>query len=253
MTTLIVDDEPLARVRLRRLLEEQGVQVVGEAEDATEALQKAEDLSPDLVLLDIQMPGMTGMQMASALLHVESAPLVVFVTGYAEHAVAAFQQDALDYLVKPVLPDRLAQTLARARERLADRRARQQVRRKVMKSAAAQRLRRLPVRLDYVVRLLPVEEIVCAVARDKRVYVRTRDGKYPTYYTLKQLETLLPADLFLRTHESSLINLEAVTELLFLGNHSYQVRLSTNECLPVARSRYAELQRRLGVGGLPPS
>src|SRR5579871_1334617 len=126
MNALIVDDEPLARADLREQLETQGVLVVGEAENATEALQKAEDLRPDLILLDIRMPGLSGLHMASALVHLETAPLVIFVTGYSEYAAEAFDNDALDYLVKPVSPDRLARALLRARERQADRQARRQ-------------------------------------------------------------------------------------------------------------------------------
>jgi DNA-binding LytR/AlgR family response regulator len=248
MTALIVDDEPLARVHLRRLLEAQGVQVVGESENAARALEQAEDLRPDLLLLDIQMPGLTGMQMASALLHLDPAPLVIFVTGYSEYAVAAFEHDALDYLVKPVSAARLAKTLVRARERLADVQARKEAQQRISERAvAAPPLGRLPVRADYVVHLLRVEEILCAMAREKRVFVRTKNGEYRTYYTLTQLEALLPKDQFLRIHDSCLVNLDHVEELIFLGNHAYEVRLSNNQRLPVGRTRYAELQRRVGL------
>jgi two-component system, LytTR family, response regulator len=194
------------------------------------------------------MPGLSGLQLASALLHLEFAPLILFVTGYSEHAVAAFEQNALDYLVKPVSPERLAQSLARARERLADLEARRRLRESVTRQAAeAPVVRRLPIRTDYAVRLLRVEEIVCALAHDQRVFVRTKSGEYRTYYTLTQLESLLPSDQFLRIHDSCIVNLDAVEELLFLGNHAYRVRLTDNEQLPVGRRRYAELQRRLGL------
>jgi DNA-binding LytR/AlgR family response regulator len=249
LTVLIVDDEPLARVYLRRLLEGQGVQVVGEAGDAATALQLAEALHPHLILLDIQMPGLTGMQMASALLHLQNPPLVVFVTGYSEHAVVAFEHDALDYLVKPVMSERLAMTLARARERLADRQARQQMRQRILQRASkSPPLRRLPVRTDYAVRLLRVEEILCAHAREKRVFIYDKEGEHRTYYSLKQLEVLLPADRFLRVHDSYLVNLDYVEELLFLGNHAYEIRLSNHQHLPVGRTYYPELKRRLGLG-----
>jgi len=247
LTALITDDEPLARLHLRRLLEAAQVEVVGEADNAAVALQLTEDLRPDLLFLDIQMPGLSGMQAAGALLYLEHAPLLVFVTGYSEHAVAAFEQDALDYLVKPVAPDRLAKTLVRARERLTDVRERQREQRQVLERAAAQPLQRLPIREDYAVRLLRVEEIVCAVAREKRVFVRTQAGEHRTYYTLTQLESLLPADLFLRIHDSCIVNLNLIEEVLFLGNHSYAVRLSIGLQLPVGRTRYPELQRRLGL------
>jgi len=248
MTALIVDDEPLARVHLRRLLEAQGIQVVGEADNAAGALEQTEDLQPDLLFLDIQMPGLTGMQMASALLYLYPAPLLIFDTGYSEHAVAAFEHDALDYLVKPVSADRLAKTLVRAREHLADVVARKETHQRISEHAAETApLRRLPVRADYVVHLIRVEEIICAVAREKRVFVRTQGGEYKTYYTLTHLEALLPKDHFLRIHDSCLVNLDQVEELLFLGNHAYEVRLSNNQRLPVGRTRYTELQRRLGL------
>jgi DNA-binding LytR/AlgR family response regulator len=254
MTALIVDDEPLARSHLRRLMDAQGVEVVGDAETAAQALQLAEDLHPDLFMVDIQMPGLTGLQMAGALLQMDPVPLIVFVTGYSEHALAAFEAGALDYLVKPVAADRLAKTLARARERLADAQNRRAAEHRVQQQVAeAPPLRRLPVRLDYAVRLLRIEEIVCAVAREKRVYVRTQDGEHRTYYTLTQLESLLPREQFLRIHDSCLVNLERVEELIFLGNHAYEVRLTNNQRLPVGRTRYSELQRRLGLESGTPS
>lgn len=257
LTGLIVDDEPLARAHLGRLLKAQGVEIVGEADNVVTALQLAEDLQPELVFLDIQMPGLTGMQMATALMHLDTPPLVVFVTGYSEYALDAFDRNALDYLVKPLTPERLTQTLARARERLAGRRARSGTGEAAGDSGAPEAaeprdstpapLRRLPIRENYSVRLVRVEEIVCAVAREKRVYVRTAAGEHRTYYTLTQLEALLPGDLFLRIHDSCLVQLEKVEEILFLGNHTYRVRLSDGELLPVGRSRYPELQRRLGL------
>ncbi len=273
LTGLIVDDEPLARAHLSRLLKAQGAEVVGEADNAATGLQLAEDLQPDIVFLDIQMPGLTGMQMAAALLHLDSPPLVVFVTGYSEYALDAFDRNALDYLVKPLSPERLARTLVRARERLANRNVRSEgagapeaeetdadgeaksdsPRGTGGPPGAGQAvygpttLRRLPIRENYAVRLVRIEEIVCAVAREKRVFVRTTGGEYRTYYTLTQLETLLPPDLFLRIHDSCLVQLDRVEEILFLGNHTYRVRLSDGEMLPVGRARYPELQRRLGL------
>lgn len=274
LTGLIVDDEPLARAHLSRLLKAQEVQIVEEADNVASALQLAEDLHPDIVFLDIQMPGLTGMQMATALMHLDAPPLIVFVTGYSEYALDAFDRNALDYLVKPLFPDRLARTLARARERLTHQSAYKERGEIAQRAEVAEQesdasalphspspvpdapgtgggtptpLRRLPIRENYAVRLLRVEEIFCAVAREKRVYVRTAEGEHRTYYTLTQLEGLLPAGLFLRIHDSCLVQIEKVEEILFLGNHTYRVRLSDGELLPVGRARYPELQRRFGL------
>lgn len=249
MTALIVDDEPLARAYLRRMLEGNGVTVVGEAESAVRAIEQAEDLRPNLLFLDIQMPGLTGLQLAEALQQSASDAQIIFVTGYSEFAMNAFEQAALDYLVKPVSPTRLARTLVRARERVADSAARAQMVSRINDQAAreVQPLRRLPIRKDYSVLLVRVEEIVTAMARDKRVFVRTADGEHRTYYTLTQLESLLPADLFLRVHDSCIVNLETVEEVLLLGNHTYALRLSNGEQIPLRRTRYPELQRRLRI------
>ncbi len=241
MKALIVDDEPLARVYLRQLLEEQGVTVLGEAESATEALQLNEDLQPEILFLDIQMPGLTGLQLAAALRQGCPQVLIVFVTGYSEHALAAFEHAALDYLVKPVASTRLAQTLERARERLATQAPVAEI------ELPAAPLKRLPIRQDYSVLLPRVEEIRSAVAQDKRVVVHLADGEYKTYYTLSQLERLLPTELFLRVHDSCILNLEAVEELLYLGSHSYGVRLRGGQQLPVSRTRFTVLQEKLGV------
>ncbi|WP_309709096.1 LytTR family DNA-binding domain-containing protein [Armatimonas sp.] len=241
MKVLIVDDEPLARAYLRQLLEEQDVQVLGEAESATEALQLNEDLQPELLFLDIQMPGLTGLQLAAALRQSCPSVLIVFVTGYSEHALAAFEHAALDYLVKPVASARLAQTLARARERLASSAPEAEIELPITP------LKRLPIRQDYSVLLPRVEEVRSAVAQDKRVVVHLADGEYKTYYTLSQLERLLPSELFLRVHDSCILNLEAVEELLYLGSHAYGVRLRGGQQLPVSRTRFAVLQEKLGV------
>ena len=266
MNLLIVDDEPLARAHLRRLLERLGETVSGEAEDATEALQMAETLRPDVVFLDIQMPGISGMQLAAALQSLDGPPLIVFVTGYSEHALAAFERNALDYLVKPVSPERLAKSLARARERLADRTHPRGTRSQTSDARTGDQsdqnepripelspLSRLPVREDYTVRFIRVEEILCAVARDKRVVIRTAEGEMRTYYTLSQLGTLLPADRFLRIHDSCIVNVEQIQELHSLGSHSYSVSLTNGLQLPVSRSRYPVLQQRLHLSLLPTS
>ena len=251
LTALVVDDEPLARAYLRRMLQDLGVVVLDEADGVARALQLAEDLSPQLLFLDIEMPGLTGLQFAEALQHSTSDALVVFVTGYSEYAAQAFDQAALDYLMKPVSPTRLAQTLVRARERLTSGAARTGGDASPRVEPKMPRLQRLPIRKDYAVLLVRLEEIRCAIAREKRVMVQTEDGsEHRTYYTLTQLENLLPSDQFLRIHDSAIVRIDAVEELLFLGNHTYAVRLSDNAQLPVGRTRYALLQQRLGLSPL---
>lgn len=249
VTAVIVDDEPLARVHLKRMLETQNVDIIGEASNVTEAIQLVEDNKPDLLFMDIQMPGMTGIQMADLILNLDNPPLMVFVTGYSEHAVTAFDKHALDYLLKPVSQERLIQTLMRARARLNDADARSNITQSVHDDAMvdAPKMKRLPIRDDYAVKLLRFEDIVYAEAKEKRVFINTKDNEFRTYYTLKTLETILPADNFIRIHDSYIVNMESIEELIFLGNHAYEVKLNNGKCLPVGRTRYADFLKRFGV------
>src|SRR5882724_921118 len=117
MRSLIVDDEESARARLTRMLgSHPEIVIAGEARDGLEAVEKIEELKPELVFLDIELPGLTGFEVLQALRGTASMPLVIFVTGYDQHALAAFEADALAYLLKPVAPERLAQVLDRARK-----------------------------------------------------------------------------------------------------------------------------------------
>ena len=261
LAALVVDDEPLARAHLRRLLETLGVRVVAEAASATDALLLAEMYHPDALFLDIEMPGLSGMHLAAAVAGLDPAPEIVFVTGYSQYAVAAFERNALDYLVKPVAADRLLQTVTRLRQASRVKQAsgaKSGALPAFLDVAPSAPLRRLPVRTDYAVRLLRLPHIVVCLARDKKVTVRTQTEtdereEFRTYYSLAQLEKLLPGPdaggdaTFLRVHESALVNLDRVEELLFLGNHDYELRLSDDSAVPVGRTRYAELRRRLGL------
>jgi DNA-binding LytR/AlgR family response regulator len=249
ITTLVVDDEPLTRSYLRQALETQGVSILGEAADGALALQLAEDLCPDLIVLDLDLktPGLTGPQIGSALQRLDPVSLVAYVAGSAQHAVMAFEQGAMDYLVKPVAPERLAKMVARARSRLSDRQARREAERRALERATPAPRPRVPVCTPTAVRLIRIEEIDSIEAREKRVYVRTEDDEYRTDCSMSQLETVLPPDQFFRIHFSYLVKLERVEEILFLGNHRYAVRLTDNRRLPVGRNRYPALRERLGL------
>ena len=252
LRALIVDDEELARAHLRKALDDTNVAVVAEAESASDTVAALEDTDVDVIFLDIQMPGLNGLQLAQNLAELERPPQIVFVTGFSEHAVNAFEQGAVDYLLKPVSPERLAATLVRVRERLKDRGARRRIA-AIQAQVLAQesgRIRRLPIREADSIRLVRMDRIVCAVARDKHVFVRTKDGEYRTYYSLTQLESILPGQRFARIHASCIVDLEQIEQLIFLGNHSYGVKLSNGMELPVGRNAYPVLKQRLGLDAI---
>jgi len=241
MRVVIADDERLARIWLRNALETQGAEVVGEGQSGVDAIQLCAELQPDALFTDIRMPDLSGMEAVAAISQLPKAPRLVFVTGYAEHAAEAFEKAVFDYLLKPVSPARLALTLSRLRQAMAE----------TAPAAPAEvtggPLQRLPIRTDYAVRLLRVEQIECAVAREKRVFVRTKEEEFKTTYTLTQLEGLLPADKFFRVHASVIVQLERVEQINFLGNHSYSARLASGINVPIGRNQYPGLQERLGV------
>lgn len=247
LNALIVDDEPLARARLRRLLESLGVVIIAESEDAAEGLRLAGELHPDVMFLDIKMPELTGIQVASASARMELAPIVVFVTGYADYAVEAFEHNAIDYLLKPITLERLTVTLARVNERIAFRLAITHQATDVYSCSTSVTMRSLPVKSDYAIRFIPFDQIVCVVSRSRHVHVVTKDTDTITFYSLSQLEGMLPPELFLRIHDSAIVNVDCLLELIFLGDHAYEVRMSNGQLLRVGRSRYPELRRRMGL------
>jgi DNA-binding LytR/AlgR family response regulator len=237
LTAVVADDEHLSRVLMKKLLREEQVEVVAEAESGFEALRQCEEFKPDLLFCDIRMPDLNGLETAAALTQIESPPLLIFVTGYSEHAAEAFEKAAFDYVLKPVRADRLHLTIERSRASLSARQT----------QVVLPPLKRLPIRTDYALRLLKVEEVICAITKQKRVHVHTSKEDFKTNYTLAQLEQILPAESFMRIHASAIVRMENVEEISFLGNHTYDVRLSNGLIAPVGRGQYAELQRRLGL------
>jgi two-component system response regulator AlgR len=205
LRVLIVDDEPLARARLRTLLQaDPTVVVAGEAADGEAALVACRSQPPDLVLLDIAMPGMDGLQTARALAACRPRPAVVFCTAYDAHALSAFEAEALDYLVKPVRAERLAAALARVRTFLAGRAA---------PAADAPGARRhLTARLRGSLRLIPIEEVHYLQAEEKYVVVHHARGEDLIEEPLKALEAEF-AGRFVRIHRNCLVARAQLAEL----------------------------------------
>ena len=204
MRVVIVDDEPLARARLRGLLSrEADVEVVAEAGDGQAALHACDTHQPDLVMLDIRMPGVDGLEVARQLAKQVSPPLLVFCTAFDAHALTAFETAALDYLVKPVRPERLAEALRRARTRLG-----------VAPAANGERHARtqLCAKLGGHLRLISVADIHYLQAEEKYVVVHHANGEDLIEESLKSLEEEF-GERFLRIHRNCLIARDALKEL----------------------------------------
>lgn len=236
LTCVIVDDEPLARAYLSRLLQAAGVTIAGEAGDAASALPLVQSTGPDIVFLDIEMPGMNGLDFAAQLREQSGVnAAVVFVTGYSEHAVDAFSHQATDYLLKPVSNERLLKCLIRIHNQ---------------RTSLPEEIdiQRLPVRGLSAILLVPIADIVCITSREKKVYVRMKDGvEHRALQNLTQLEERLSRNKFIRIHGSYVVPTNHITELMHLGNHEYEVRLSDGRRAPVGRTRINDLKRSLGL------
>jgi two-component system response regulator AlgR len=227
---LIVDDELPARSRLRRLLGEQpGCEVVGEAGTGLEAKQRIAALSPDAVLLDISMPGMDGLDLAAALKEADKAPVVIFCTAYEEHALEAFEYDAVDYLVKPVTAERLGQALDRARRFLG------------RDSAEAF----LASTLGGSTELIDLNDVACLVAEDKytTAYLAGQKKTLMLNHSLTELETAHP-ERFLRVHRNALVTRERIRGLE-RGDGGMHVRIEGCDLQPVVSRRQLPVLRRL--------
>jgi two-component system LytT family response regulator len=241
LRVLIADDELLARRRLARLLGAMpDVAIAGECEDAESVLERARAGDVDVVLLDIQMPGLSGMDALQ--LWPRGGPQVIFCTAFADHAVAAFDAEAVDYLLKPVEPARLARALQRARMRASTMHASSEA--PPAPRAQVSRLA-LPTRSGIV--LVDPGDVSHAVLDGELVTVYTRHGDYLCDASLQDLESRLPAGRFERVHRRALLNLEHVVRLEPVETGGYIARTARGHAVEVSRQTARELRRRLGL------
>ncbi len=238
---LIVDDEPPARARLKRLVDDlTDCQCVGEAGNGTEALTLADQLKPDVVLLDIRMPGMDGVEAARHFSEFETPPAVIFTTAYDQYALEAFETQAVGYLLKPVRLEKLERALAAA-----SRPTRAQLANLSKVSPAAARRTHIAVRTRDGLKLLPVEEILAFIADQKYTTIRHPSGEHLIEESLRSFEDEFGPD-FVRIHRSALVALRHIEAVERVEDGGYAVRLRGNaELLTVSRRLGGELLRRI--------
>ena len=235
--TLLVDDEQPARERLRRLLAgSPDVEIVGEAEDGEHALEQILATRPDLVLLDIQMPGCTGMEVAASL--PSPRPHVVFCTAFDQYAVDAFELHAVDYLLKPVNQARLERALDRVR---AGRPRDEGIDRAAQSSPPT----RFVAQRGRSYRVVPAGEVLCFLSEDGLTKLQTAAEHYWVPPTLNDLEARVDPRRFFRISRSAIVNLDAVQELIPTGDGRAEAVLRNGARLEVSRRRFRELTERL--------
>ncbi len=237
----MVDDEPMAREYLKLLLSRAGgVEVVGEAEDAAECLEKVRNLGPDVVFLDIHLPGQDGVEVARSLSQLKRPPFMVFVTGYGDYALPAFEVAAVDYITKPFSQERLENTLERIRSRIGEW-SRES-------DTSVQALGRVAIRDKEGVKLVAIDDICYVSTRGRKVAVRTETQAYSTNHTLTELEKKLRGYRFFRANEGCIVNLDKVKEVVYEGARSYELLVECGEkeiLVPLSRSRTQKLRELL--------
>jgi two-component system LytT family response regulator len=246
LKTLIVDDEPIARRVLREELESiAGVEIIGEADNGAAALDKIAEYQPDLVLLDLQMPAMSGLEVVRNIRRGTHMPVIVIVTAYDKYALQAFEAGAIDYLLKPVGQARLVEAIERAK-RISGREA-------VEKLAHLQEigdLRGAPLSRKIVGKvgeeyfLLDADEIFAFQAEGDIVWILTAKKKYMATQTLKILEQRLKNSSFRRIHRNALVNVDRVRKMSALSSQRWLITMSNDQEF-VASKRQARSVRQL--------
>ena len=237
ISTLIVDDEPVARAGLTRLLTEiEWIEIVGEAADGLTAVEIIDAKKPDLVFLDIQMPGLIGTDVLRRLQH---RPLVVFTTAHSQHAVAAFELGALDYLLKPFAETRLRATLERVRAALGEPHSALD---RFSEAMSHVPMSRLFIRTGRSVVPIAVADIARFEAVGDYTAVHVDGAHHLLHVSLNQLETRLDPQRFLRVHRAHIVNLDRVASFSRRVDAQLVAQMSDGKIVPVSRARAQKLR-----------
>lgn len=244
LRTLLVDDEAPARDRLRRLLSgHPDVEIVGEAGNGVEALEMIDELSPDLVFLDIQMPEMDGLDVAASM--ADEGPAVAFVTAFDAHAIRAFELAAVDYLLKPVTKDRLRASLERVRASKSPSRGRAEA----VLSKLESRGRRMAVRSGARYVVFDSERIAAIIAQDHYATILVDGRELLSDESLDKFMKRLDVHRFMRVHRGAILNVGLVRELVQEGDRKFVALVdgAAGARVPVSRDSLGELKSRLGI------
>ena len=253
MRAFVLDDEPLAVKRLTRMLEATGrVKVIGTGTDPLEALPLIERDRPDVLFLDIQMPGMTGFELLSKM---DSQPLIVFTTAWDQYALQAFEVDSVDYLLKPIESDQLNRALNKTERIVRGSESRPDLRQFMVQLAAAVRepqpeyLERVASRIGDRVELVEISRITHFFASDKLTWAATLAKNYVVDHTIQELERKLDPRRFLRVHRSALVNVDYIHELhtWFAGKMLLRLKDQKRTEIPISRDRVHVVKERLGI------
>lgn len=239
INTLIVDDELYSREELKHLLSYYPfIKIVGEAESGEEAIMKAIQLHPDVIFIDVEMPKISGMEVAQSLLKLKKVPLIVFATAYPQFAAKAFRLNAVDYLLKPYDEEQLQETINRIEKFFSNENEQEH----------GKTSGKLAVESDGEIDYIEPKNILYIVKQHQLTIVVTKQKKYETKLSLKDLEGRLASHGFFRIHKSFLVNLSYVSRLTPWINGAYELKIEgCSETLPVSRNYVKALRTKLEI------
>lgn len=240
LKAIIIEDEPLARDLIKNFLSlENDIELIGEFDNGFSGLKAINELKPEIVFLDVQMPKLTGIELLELL---DEYPKIIFTTAYDEFAIKAFELNAVDYLLKPFSKERFKQALSKAGAKSSNNI--EQLKNHVLKSTT---INKIVVKSNNNVVVIPINDIIYFESEDDYVMIYTRTGKHLKHVTMKVLEEQLDVSKFVRIHRSYIINVDELTKIEKFGKDNYQVILNGNIKLSVSRSRYQELKQFLNL------
>ncbi len=238
---IIIDDEPLSISVTKEYLQHyRDIEVVGECNDGFRALKMIAELKPDLIFLDVQMPKITGLEMLE-LIDADELPAIIFTTAFEEYALKAFENNAVDYLLKPYSQERFDLAMERLRSRP---RMKQN---DVQQLTSSHSSSRIVLRDNGQIRIIALKDIRFIEADDDYVKIYCSEGVFMKKVTLKYYENALPSELFLRVHRSTMVNVNYITRIEPYEKTSHLAILSTGDKLQVSKSGYQLLKEVLGI------
>ncbi|HEY0678611.1 MAG TPA: LytTR family DNA-binding domain-containing protein [Chitinophagaceae bacterium] len=243
---LLIDDEPLARSMVKEYLQfYPQIEVVQECNDGFEGVKAIMHHQPDIIFLDIQMPKISGFEMLEL---VENPPAVIFTTAFDEYAIKAFENNAVDYLLKPFSKERFDKAISKWLDQKNIPQP-ESVNASLLETAAQlpQQSRRIVVKIAGRIRIIPVDDVHFLEAADDYVKIHTKEGSFIKNRTMGNFEQVLDPQQFVRAHRSYIVNVQFITRLDPYEKESYLAILKTGEQVPVSKTGYAKLKKVLGL------
>lgn len=243
---LIIDDEEPARNLLTNFLKDyDNFEIIGECSDGFAAVKQINELQPDLIFLDIQMPKLTGLEVLEL---IEKMPLIVFVTAFDEFAINAFELNAVDYLLKPYSKKRFAEALEKVQEKINQNIIPKEKYEKVKETVDAEKtLERIAVKVRTKIEIIPVENIIVFEAQDDYIQIYSDKGKYLKNMTMKYLEEHLDSNVFQRTHRSFIVNLNNIERIEKAEKDNFYIIMKNNIRAKASKSGYSILKKKLNL------